>query len=133
MSIIFNFNIVEIFGIICELYSAQVLLYWVTDVYGGLGLPPAGLIVAGPMLGIIALVMTLHSLIAVTIIPGAPLGQGGHQEHEFPTNHWCLLLIKSLTEKMQSNKATLIPLWISTITVLLPVAMLFIKIKASFL
>ena len=75
MSIIFNLNIIEIFCKVCELDCAQVCLDRVTDVNGGLGLAPAGLVVAGPVLGVIALVRTLHPLVTVTIIPGAPLGQ----------------------------------------------------------
>ena len=68
-------EIVKIFGKVCELDSPQVCLYWVTDVYWGLGPSPAGVVVAAPMLGIVARVYILHSLITVAIIPGASPGQ----------------------------------------------------------
>ena len=76
VSIIFNFNIIEIFGKICEFYSPKFGLNWVINVYWGLRVSPAGIIVPAPMLGIITLFTTFHSFITVAVIPCASLGQG---------------------------------------------------------
>ena len=97
MSIVFNFNIIKIFGKVCELDSPQVCLYWVTDVYWGLELSPAGVVVAAPMLGIVARVYIFHSLRTVAIIPGASPGQRKNEGHNSPADHYFLLIIKRLT------------------------------------